>query len=267
MDLEISNASLLAINKTLEKEMRRQTAELRRYKRLARSGRLSSAPSNANLRSSSSASKAKSIKSDSDAASIAEGEEWEVDESDDGEDTETEKLSEEEGDSDDDDKSEDANDEKHREADEKRLTLDLSKHQALLDASSKMNKSLRGCLLVTDQLIREGKKALEYKVRASDVRIGGRILRDEDEEFDDSENLDLESIDGDGLRSDFSRSDFSVSAEGTSAEETDDPDAEETETEDEDAASAGLGLGFHHQGGRPFLLRPEELQPVRHSLI
>jgi hypothetical protein len=254
MDLEISNASLLAINKTLEKEMRRQTAELRRYKRLARSGRLSIA-TNGNHSSTS-----KSGKSDSDAASIVEGEDWEVNESEEDEDTETEKLSEEDaGDS------EASNDDgKHAEADEKRLTLDLSKHQALLDASSKMNKSLRGCLLITDQLIKEGKKALEYKVRASDVRIGGRILRDEDEE---SENLDLESIDGDGLlRSERSGS---VSMEGTSAEdETDDPDAEETETEDEDAsAMAGLGLGIHHGGSRPFLLRPEELQPVRHSLV
>ncbi|KAA8894880.1 hypothetical protein FN846DRAFT_894679 [Sphaerosporella brunnea] len=262
MDLEISNASLLAINKTLEKEMRRQTAELRRYKRLARSGRLSSGASNNNPRSSSPASKRG--KSDSDAASIVESEEWEANGSEEDDDTETEKLSEEEGESEDEDGK---SDEKHREADEKRLTLDLSKHQALLDASSKMNKSLRGCLLITDQLIREGKKALEYKVRASDVRIGGRILRDEDEEFEDSENLDLESVDGDGQQSDLSRS---VSAEGTSAEDELD-DAEETETEDdEEAASssamAGLGLGFQTLG-RPYLLRPEELQPVRHSLV
>lgn len=41
LDLEITNSSLEAINRTLEREMRKQTAELRRYRRLSRSGRLS----------------------------------------------------------------------------------------------------------------------------------------------------------------------------------------------------------------------------------
>jgi hypothetical protein len=41
LDLEISNSSLLAINRTLEREMRKQSAELRRFRRLSRSGRLS----------------------------------------------------------------------------------------------------------------------------------------------------------------------------------------------------------------------------------
>lgn len=45
LDLEISNSSLLAINRTLEREMRKQTAELRRFRRLSCSGRLSVAPS------------------------------------------------------------------------------------------------------------------------------------------------------------------------------------------------------------------------------
>lgn len=45
LDLEISNSSLLAINRTLEREMRKQNAELRRYRRLSRSGRISIAPS------------------------------------------------------------------------------------------------------------------------------------------------------------------------------------------------------------------------------
>jgi len=232
MDLEISNASLLAINKTLEREMRKQTAELRRYKRLARSGKLM-APSKSKPHSGGSAS---GTASESENASVTDGENWELDED---EDTETDGLSEEE--EDDDSKSEGtANDEKHREGDEKRLALDLSKHQALLESSAKMNKSLSGCLLVTDQLIREGKKALEYKVRASDVRLGGRILHDEEDDY-----LDLESADGDGLTSDFS------TAGDTEAENT---EAEETETEDEE--------GF--QG--PYM-RSEELRPVRHSLI
>lgn len=40
-----------------------------------------------------------------------------------------------------------------------------------------MNASLQRCQLVTDALILEGKKALEYKVAPDEVRLGGRVLR------------------------------------------------------------------------------------------
>ena len=250
MDLEISNASLLAINKTLEKQMRKQSAELRRYKRLARAGKLTnSEPSTANLRSGASTTTATGTdpvaadaRSGGETATISVDEEWDIDDEED-EDTETEKMSEE--DDDDDTKSGSTNDEKHREADQKRLAMDLSKHQALLDASAKMNQSLRGCLLIADQLIKEGKKALEYKVRPSDVRLGGRILREEDEDEDEA----LESVDGDGL----------FSAVETDAEET---GAEETETEAEEETEDEGGYDDSY-------VRPEELRPVptRYSLV
>jgi len=38
LDLEISNSSLLAINRSLEKEIRKQKAELRRFRRMSRAG-------------------------------------------------------------------------------------------------------------------------------------------------------------------------------------------------------------------------------------
>ncbi|KAJ8104837.1 hypothetical protein OPT61_g10539 [Boeremia exigua] len=41
LDLEISNSSLLAINRSLEKEMRKQKAELKRLRRMSRAGRFS----------------------------------------------------------------------------------------------------------------------------------------------------------------------------------------------------------------------------------
>jgi hypothetical protein len=68
------------------------------------------------------------------------------------------------------------NDLRHRKKDEKRLQLDLSKHQQLLIDSQKMNQSLKRCLGWTEELISEGKKALEYHVRVSDVELGGRVL-------------------------------------------------------------------------------------------
>ncbi len=40
-DLQITNASLEAINRSLERQLRKQKAEIRQYRRLSRSGRLS----------------------------------------------------------------------------------------------------------------------------------------------------------------------------------------------------------------------------------
>jgi hypothetical protein len=54
-DLEITNASLEAINRTLERQLRKQTAELRRYQRLSRSGRLSLGPGGSRIPSGSAA--------------------------------------------------------------------------------------------------------------------------------------------------------------------------------------------------------------------
>lgn len=71
---------------------------------------------------------------------------------------------------------------KHRRRDEKRLQLDLSKHQQLLVDSQKINQSLKRCLGWTEELIREGKRALEYQVRVSDVSLGGRVLAPEEVE-------------------------------------------------------------------------------------
>lgn len=79
-------------------------------------------------------------------------------------------------------------DAKHRKRDEERLQLDLSKHQQLLIDSQKINQSIKRCLDWTEVLISEGKKALEYHVRVSDVEVGGRVLdRLELEEREDEE--------------------------------------------------------------------------------
>ena len=53
-----------------------------------------------------------------------------------------------------------------------------------------MNQSLRRCLGWTEELINEGKKALNYHVRVSDVKLGGRVLR-RDEELEE-ERMEFE---------------------------------------------------------------------------
>lgn len=175
MDLEISNNSLLAINRQLEKQLRSQKAELRRYRRLTRAGRLSMAPSELD----------DMFHSEDEAYLDSEDEDGQNDSS---------FLSDDNSDSDESALSPSAlaeHDSRKIAKDEKRLRLDLSKHRQLLVDSQKMNQSLRRCLGWTEELINEGKKALSYNVRVSDVKLGGRVLRrDEDLEESFEEHLE-----------------------------------------------------------------------------
>ncbi|MCJ1301507.1 hypothetical protein MMC08_004308 [Hypocenomyce scalaris] len=165
LDLEISNSSLLAINRTLEREMRKQNAELRRFRRLSRSGRLSMATTTRSV-----SSRLSTLGESDNLSNISGFSEEEADEPEfsDGEDSiEDGMLSP---------NAQAEHDARLRAKDEKRLQLDLSKHQELLIDSQKLNQSLKRCLGWTEELISEGKKALEYHVRVSDVEVGGRVL-------------------------------------------------------------------------------------------
>lgn len=182
-DLEITNASLEAINRTLERQLRKQTAELRRYRRLSRSGRLSTA-SGVSSRVASAAMTDRSVSlsdlDEGDEAGAGDGQDS-LDESD----FSSDDCTESDADGDDDGARMDA----RRKRDEMRLQLDLTKHQELLIDSQKMNHSIKRCLDWTDVLIKEGNKALAYSVRVSDVELGGRVLAppDEAEEEDDDD--------------------------------------------------------------------------------
>ncbi|PGG96918.1 hypothetical protein AJ79_09397 [Helicocarpus griseus UAMH5409] len=168
LDLEISNSSLLAINRTLEREMRKQSAELRRYRRLTRSGRLSMTEprsvSGGNL----------SIVSETDDEpsdmSLVDNANEDLSDSSDNESSASDDCPPGP------DNKSTEHDAKHRTRDEKRFILDLTKHQQLLIDSQKMNQSIKRCLGWTESLILEGKKALDYHVQVSDIDIGGRVL-------------------------------------------------------------------------------------------
>ncbi|CAG8977278.1 hypothetical protein HYALB_00010898 [Hymenoscyphus albidus] len=198
LDLEITNSSLEAINRTLEREMRKQTAELRRFRRLSRSGRLSIAP--ASLRTSMDTLSV--IGESIDGASLSGLSE--------DEDLDHDEPEEEEGYSDTSESMDDGplspaamaeSDLRHRKKDEKRLQLDLSKHQQLLTDSQRMNQSLKRCLGWTEALIDEGKKALEYRVIPGDVELGGRVLtQDEIEQQEVEVEVDNEGMSSIGAR-------------------------------------------------------------------
>ena len=178
-DLEITNASLEGINRTLERQLRKQTAELRRYRRLSRSGRLSLSSVGSRIPSDSTVDGGALARAGMELDDLSE-EESEMDAQD-------EEMEAEEDDFSGSESSGDLNpgtlrlrDARHRQKDERRLQLDLSKHQQMLIDSQKINQSLKRCLGWTEELIKEGKRALEYKVRVSEVELGGRVLAPED---------------------------------------------------------------------------------------
>ncbi|KAK5659273.1 hypothetical protein OQA88_1365 [Cercophora sp. LCS_1] len=178
-DLQITNASLEAINRTLERQLRKQTAEIRRYRRLSRSGRLSLTavnriPSDSTVDGGALARAGMNL----DDLSEEESELEEMEEEEEEEEEEDISDSEESGELD--PSALKLRDARHRQKDERRLHLDLSKHQQLLVDSQKINQSLKRCLGWTEELIKEGKRALEYTVRVSEVELGGRVLAPED---------------------------------------------------------------------------------------
>lgn len=178
LDLEISNSSLLAINRTLEREMRKQSAELRRFRRRSQPGRLSLAPT------SRSASNTLSMLSKSDQTGY---------DSDDLSDVSSPSVLID----DDEDFSDDASDRspslntsrqfsnplstsrfpRQRDNEAERMRQDLARHRQLLVDSQKLNESIKRCLGRTGDLIADAKKALDYHVEVGGVETrGGRVL-------------------------------------------------------------------------------------------
>ncbi|KAK8061608.1 hypothetical protein PG994_007974 [Apiospora phragmitis] len=185
-DLQITNASLEAINRTLERQLRKQTAELRRFKRLSRAGRLSMMPVAESTQTASETGSTNGGDEQDVLSDLSEGEEPKV------EPEEDDSLTDDDTASDDQDLSAsmlEEKDEKYGRKDEKRLQLDLTKHQQLLIDSQKINQSIKRCMDWTEELIKEGRKALEYSVRPSEVEIPGpRVLNPDDEDEDTTQN-------------------------------------------------------------------------------
>ena len=164
LDLEISNSSLLAINRTLERELRKQTAELRRFRRLSRSGRLSIPPSR-------SASGKKSTFAEGTDRSLLDSDEEEEDDIEDmvSNLSSTSGLSRP--------SSRTAHAGHNRFQDPERIELDLAAHRALLQDSQTLNMSIKRCLEQSENLLENGKRALAYYAEAPEhENLGPRVL-------------------------------------------------------------------------------------------
>ncbi|KAL7924084.1 hypothetical protein ACQKWADRAFT_19824 [Trichoderma austrokoningii] len=191
-DLEITNASLEAINRTLERQMRKQSAELRRFRRLSRAGRFTMAANQGASLAAPDASGGLTDVSEKEEDANPQNQEYDDDEDEDEEEEEEEEDDEDslvdsdlsnenaaaaDSNSTDPQAKTDSPSIKRRKRDERRLQLDLTKHQELLLDSQKMNQSLKKCLNWTDLLIKEGQKALAYRVKIADVdAMPGRVL-------------------------------------------------------------------------------------------
>lgn len=178
LDLEISNSSLLAINRTLEREMRKQSAELRRFRRRSQPGRLSVGHTS---RSTSNAlsilSKSDQTGGDSDDLSDRSSPSMFIDDEEDFSDDAS-------------DRSPSSNTShplsnplsasrfsRLRDKEATRMHQDFARHRELLVDSQRLNESIKRCLSRTGDLINDAKKALEYQVKIGGVEThGGRVL-------------------------------------------------------------------------------------------
>nr|POF24735.1 hypothetical protein CFP56_71710 [Quercus suber] len=184
LDLEISNSSLLAINSSLEREVRRQKTELKRFRRLSRAGRFSSGPTERSARFSEGLSTLGELDDEDELdefGTLVRSTDNLFDGSSDDEEDEDESVTS--GDH----SSPSALSSRGNERlakDEKRLRVDLAKHKDLLVQSQMMNQTIKRCMYATEEMINEAKKALQYHVRVSDVKLGGRVLNDGHEDED-----------------------------------------------------------------------------------
>ena len=190
LDLEISNSSLLAINRTLEREMRKQNAELRRFRRLSRSGRMSIAPSSRSVSGKISMLSEMDIDLHSDdLVSSSDDEGDPVDFLSEMSSTSASSRP----------SSPNTRAARTRFQDPKQIEPDLAAHRALLLDSQKMNISIKRCLAQSETLISSGRRALEYRAKTPEQsNQGARVLtpdENEDQSIRQSQGLLSPSLD------------------------------------------------------------------------
>lgn len=214
LDLEISNSSLLAINRSLEREIKRHKTELKRFRRLSRAGRFSTLDDLADGHRASLGSNA--LPPFEDTADIGRPsspfDEHAPDKLPDSSTTQSTSDDDDDDDLDDDDEEEDENEHENqndtspdgathgsttqtgrqRAKDEARLQRDLRRHRELLLDTAKTNRSLQRCLTWTEDLVKHGRKALDASAAA--MRRSHSHEGEEEEELDGFETSSPEDL-------------------------------------------------------------------------
>lgn len=166
LDLEISNSSLLAINRTLEREMRKQSAELRRLRRSTVFPRLPSAGSDSGV-----------ITRESEQSSAEIGDS--SSDSDSNDQSSHSRLSSTMPSSPGSSRGRTSSARFH---DPVQKPLDLAAHRSLLSDIQKLNQSIDRCLGCTNGMLVAGREALEHqKFHFLDAELGPKVLSSSDE--------------------------------------------------------------------------------------
>jgi len=169
LDLEISNSSLLLINGSLEKEVRKQKIELRRLRRITTASFVTAETTRRSLDPSSMINE-----TDAEQQTTNEGLNGHVmgfDEDSDGsiESASTTSV---------------GHKTYQRARDEKRLRLDFSKYKETSINDQRTNQSMLRCMSMTDQLLAEANKALASRVYVSNLPTRSRVPDVEEQGLD-----------------------------------------------------------------------------------
>lgn len=70
-----------------------------------------------------------------------------------------------------------------------------NKHIEFVESYERMNRSLRKCLYLSQSLLEDATNSLEYSIDPEDVKLGGRVAVNDDDSFDLSSDVNNDSND------------------------------------------------------------------------
>lgn len=70
-----------------------------------------------------------------------------------------------------------------------------NKHIEFVESYERMNRTLRKCLYLSQSLLEDATNSLEYSINPDEVKLGGRVVLDEDDSFDLSSDVNNDSND------------------------------------------------------------------------
>lgn len=212
MDLEISNESLMKVNKYLEKRLRSQAKSIQNAK---------FAQSRAKLHFSSALGRM----DDAEFENTSDGPFSDEDEDDDDEE-DSYRVDEEE--EEDESRGVDATPE---ELDIERKTKLIEKrmqsHIRFLESSEKVNKLIHSCLFISEALIMQASESIDYEVDPAEVKFGGQVAA--------------------GAFDDIGEASFQVDGEGVAVTTVDDDESKLTTIEEEEDEAAGASDGVQER--------------------
>lgn len=82
----------------------------------------------------------------------------------------------------------------------KAIEDEANKHIELVESFEKMNKSLQRCIYLSQTLLKDANRSLEYSVDPEDIKLGGRVVNHYHEDDDNSsDNYSYDSNDNDTI--------------------------------------------------------------------